>query len=1191
MAIGKVNHRVVLTLVHRMPMRRLLWPLLVILLSVHVLQAQSVASFVENRGQWPAPVIFKASVPEANLWCERGSIVIDRFDAGAIAKLHAGHVDVFDPDAPRTIRRHALRLHFPGATGPTSIESHGRQPGIYNYFLADDPAQWASNAMAYSTVLQKQLYPGIDLRLRPGGGVLKYDLIVAPGADLRPVRLAYEGADGVHLKDGRLLIGTSLGDLVEEIPLAYQVKNGEQMKVDCRYVIKGNSIGFAVGKYDPSLELVIDPVLSFSSYSGSTADNFGYTATFDDAGHLYSGSSAFGQGYPTTTGAYDVTWNGGVGNQNVGTDIALTKWDTTGSFLIWSTYLGGNGDDLPHSLIVNGDNELIMLGTTGSNNYPTTSGAFQSAFGGGTSYTPWGIGTRYPNGTDMVLSRLSADGSQLLASTYIGGSGNDGINNAVGLNFNYADDMRGEVDLSPSGNILVASCTQSADFPTTPGAYSTTYSGGTHDAVIFEFTPDLAQLNWSTFLGGMLADAAYSLETDSQGNIFITGGTRSSDLPITPGAINVFNNGGVDAFVAKFNPDGSSLLSCTYFGSTGYDQFYFVDLDDEDNVYLFGQTNAAEGLLMLGTNYGHNHGGQLLAKLSNNLTSTLWVTRFGATSGTGIGIPNISPTAFMVDVCDKIYVAGWGSQINGNLSTMFLPITPDAFQSTTDGRDFYLAVFDIDMDALHYATYFGGAQSPEHVDGGTSRFDRRGRVYGAVCAGCVAHSDFPTTPGAYSTTNNSGNCNLGVFRFDFEAEHVTAGIGAPPTECAGNPIQFSNLGGMGASWLWYFGDGETSTAQAPGHTYAAPGTYTVSLVAYNPLACNSQDSVATTIVVLPAAPGLQPLADIDLCGPTASYTLVAAGQGQADTWLWSSSPLFTDTLNAFPADSTLLLDPVEPGTYYVQASLDGGCASTGQVTLTASLVLADITEAIGICMGDPVQLSLSGIDAGSTVHWAPPDLVLSGQGTTSVMVAPAEATMFVVSVTSPTGCAWSDSTLVDVSQMGSNAVSASVDQDLVLPGTTVQLQAIPGNAVSYAWQPADAVSDPTIANPTAVVHETTTFIVTISDGTCTAKDSVTVKVHELVCDDPDIFVPDAFTPNGDGQNDILLVRGRHISKIEFRVFDRWGELVFVTEDQTEGWDGSYKGKPVDPAVYVYWLTATCVDGQEYFGKGNVTVIR
>jgi hypothetical protein len=195
-------------------------------------------------------------------------------------------------------------------------------------------------------------------------------------------------------------------------------------------------------------------------------------------------------------------------------------------------------------------------------------------------------------------------------------------------------------------------------------------------------------------------------------------------------------------------------------------------------VYVFGQTAAPTGELISNAAYSVSTGGQLLAKFNHGLTSVLWSSRIGATSGPGVGIPNISPTAFLVDYCDKIYISGWGSNIYIALTTTGLPVTPDAFQSTTDGQDFYLAVFDIDMSALSYATYFGGAESDEHVDGGTSRFDRRGRVYGAVCAGCGSHDDFPTTPGAWSSTNNSFNCNLGVFKFDFEAPLVIAGLAA-----------------------------------------------------------------------------------------------------------------------------------------------------------------------------------------------------------------------------------------------------------------------------------------------------------------------------------------------------------------------------------------------------------------------------
>jgi gliding motility-associated-like protein len=1171
--------------------RRLL-PLLLVLTHTTVALGQSTLNFIENRGQWPEAVTFRAEVDGAVLWCERGSFLIDRYDASAMANWHAGNVAAFDPNASRVVKHHALRLKFSGATGPVRSEGIGVQQGAYNYFIGNDKSTWASNAHAFSAVVQEDLYPGVDLRFRRGGEVLKYDLIVAAGSDPGVVHFTYEGAGKMELRNGILVVKTSLGDMQEAVPLAYQMRDGREVPVECRYSLKGNEVGFNLGAYDPALELVIDPVLSFASYSGSTTDNFGYSATFDQQGFLYSGSSAFGQGYPTTTGAYDVTWNGGVGGGTTGTDIALSKWDTTGHFLIWSTFLGGSGDDLPHSLIVNDANELIVLGTTGSANFPTTTGALQSAFGGGTAFSPQGIGTTYPNGTDMIVSRLSASGAQLLASTYVGGSANDGINSAVALKYNYADEMRGEVEVTATGNILVASCTQSTNFPVTAGAYQMAIGGGTHDAVLFEFDPSLSTLVWSTYFGGSGADAAYSLEQDSGGNIFIAGGTTSLDLPVTLGTIGQSNNGGqADAFVASFSPNGGSLLSSTYYGSAAYDQFYFVDFDDADNVYVFGQTAAPTGELISNAAYSVSTGGQLLAKFNHGLTSVLWSSRIGATSGPGVGIPNISPTAFLVDYCDKIYISGWGSNIYIALTTTGLPVTPDAFQSTTDGQDFYLAVFDIDMSALSYATYFGGAESDEHVDGGTSRFDRRGRVYGAVCAGCGSHDDFPTTPGAWSSTNNSFNCNLGVFKFDFEAPLVIAGLAANDPLCAGGPVTFSNNSNLGTTYAWNFGDGNTSTETTPTHTYAAPGTYTVTLVASSTTACNTADSASIQITVLNAAPPLLVMPDTVLCGPSASLLLSATAGGQATQWTWSTTPGFGDMLNASTADSTALLQPVNAGTYYVRATAPGACAATGSVNISAALVDAAISPDIAICVDDNATISLSNIDAGSTIAWSPAGLIDAGQGTAQVQVSPSEATFFVAAVTSASGCFWTDSALVQVGLISGAAVTASVDQSVVLAGTTVQLEATPGTGVTYQWQPASAVSNPLIAAPTAIINASTVFYVTVSDGICSSMDSVFVKVHELLCDDPDIFVPDAFTPNGDGSNDVLFVRGLNIASLDFQVFDRWGETVFRTTDQKQGWDGAYKGKPVDPAVFVYWLKVGCKDGQDFFTKGNVSVIR
>ena len=244
-----------------------------------------------------------------------------------------------------------------------------------------------------------------------------------------------------------------------------------------------------------------------------------------------------------------------------------------------------------------------------------------------------------------------------------------------------------------------------------------------------------------------------------------------------------------------------------------------------------------------------------------------------------------------------------------------------------------------------------------------------------------------------------------------------------------------------------------------------------------------------------------------------------------------------------------------------------------------------------ICADETATLQVSGVPTGSTIIWGPAIDVDAGQGTATAQVSPAETTVFTCNVTTPAGCVWNGTVTVNVSEVSGASVNATVDQSIVLPGTTVQLNAVPSTGVTYTWLPAGQVSDPNIANPTATITQTTTFYVTVSDSICTKGDSVTVTVYELNCGIPDIYVPNAFTPNGDGNNDVLFVRGRYITSLEFKIFDRWGELVFSTTDQAKGWDATYKDKPVDAAVFVYWLKVRCADEQEHFEKGNTTVIR
>jgi gliding motility-associated-like protein len=1158
------------------------WCLLLLVLDTH---GQGALRFTANHGQWPDAVTHRAEMSGAFIWVEKGGIVIDRYDAELVARAH-GNIH-FDPvrENEGLLRHHAVRLRFLSAEPGTDVSATHQLPGHHSYFLGNDPARWAGRVPSFGSITLHGVAPGCDAVVREGRSGLKYDLVLAPGADPAAIRFTYEGADELKLRDGALLVGTSLGRLVERIPLAYQDIGGERRTVRCTYTLKDGVVGVRPGKYDPAHTLVIDPSLSFATYSGSVSNNFGYTASFDREGYLYAGSTAFGNQYPVTMGAYMTTWAGGT------TDIALTKYDTTGSFLVWSTYLGGSAAEMPHSLIVDENDQLLVLGTTGSNNFPTTAGAYDGTFGGGTPFTPVGLGLSYPNGSDMIISRLSADGGNLLGSTYLGGSGNDGLNSAAGLKFNYADEVRGEVLLDEAGNVWVVSCTQSTNMPITTGAAQPAFGGGTHDGYVARFNPGLTQLQYASYIGGSGADAVYAGDLDDLGRLYVCGGTNSTDLPATPGAVSAaFNGGAADAFTARFTANGSAVDALTYWGSAAYDQAYFVELDGDGAVYLFGQTAAPSGQLIQNAPYNIPAGGQFITKFSPDLDAVALSSRIGS----GDGSPDISPTAFLVDVCNKIYTSGWGSSaggLGGQLSTNGLPVTADAHQGSTDGNDLYLAVFDIDMTALFYATYYGGGISPEHVDGGTSRFDRRGRVYQSVCAGCQGNSDFPTTPGAWSSTNNSTGCNNGVLKFDFDAPLVIAAFSAPDTVCAPDAIAFTNLSGGASGYLWDFGDGNSSTAVSPTHTYAAPGTYTVTLTAINPNTCNEEDVAVRTVFVDIPGPELQAMADVLLCGPLDGFTLSADGFGTADGFLWSSDPLFSDTLNADPADSTAFVSPALSGTYHVQAFNASSCVARDSVTVTVSLAAMALLGDTLICGGDTATLVLLGADPGSAIEWEPADAILGGQGTATASTAPVESTGFGVQVTAPSGCSWSGTIGVSVSPITAASVSATADQTTVLPGTVVQLGATPTEGVTYSWQPAGLVSDPTQLDPTATVQQTTTFTVTVSDGICTKDGSVTVTVYELICEEPDIFVPNSFTPNGDGMNDVLFVRGRHITDLEFLVFDRWGEKVFETRDQGVGWDGTFRGAEVGPAVFVYHLTAWCLDGQRYFTKGNVTVIR
>lgn len=919
--------------------------------------------FSQNKGQWPKQVIYRSITGQGAVFVERDALTYVLRSGG-----HAhGHAKA---EAKEERHEHAYRVRFEGGSAG-SYEGLERLPSYENYFIGDR-SHWAGHVPVHASVRLKELYPGINLVLH-GQELLEYDLVLAPGAKASDIRMRYEGQDALALRDGRLVITTTAGEVREEKPVAWQDIDGVRRTVDCRFELKNDVVrfGFPNG-YDPRFALTIDPVLSFSSFTGSTADNFGFTATYDAAGNLYGGGIVFGVGYPTTVGVQQPNFAGGT------IDMGITKFSADGSQLIWSTYIGGaTGNESPHSLVVNEQNELFVMGITGSSDFPTTTGCFDASFGAGPAvFFAVGEGYTHNSGTDICVSHLSADATVLLGSTYVGGSQADGLNNSANTAYNYGDPFRGEIVLDSQGRPVVASCTMSSDIPVTGNAPFTSYQGGDQDGYVFAMDPGLTTQLWSTFYGGSGTDACYSLQVDAADEVFVTGGTSSTDLDLAGTPYMNQLNGGIDGFVARFSPAGDALLSATYLGTTAYDQGYFVQLDTDANVFVVGQTHGTYPITP--GKYNNPGSSQFLQKLDHGLSTSLWSTVIGS----GNGLEDISPAAFLVSDCGQIFFSGWGGSVNqfqqAFASTTFgLPTTPGAFQTTTDGSDFYLMVLEAEATDIYYATFFGGSFSQEHVDGGTSRFSKTGVVYQAVCAGCGGNSDMPTTPGAWSTTNNSFNCNLGVFKIDFEVAVSATFTATPFFGCAGDTIHFISTG-TATDWQWDFGDNTAgSTLQNPEHVYPIAGTYPVTLIALDTNACNLTDTLTLDIVIQsPINPSTAFTVTTGPCGDLeVTFTNTTPGTGHEFLWNMGDNNTYTseDVTHIYGA----------PGTYTVtltaRDTLCGGAGSFSQeITLSEPVDVEALfaTSSADICSG----LTITGVSEST----GPDGLVLTwdmGDGT------------------------------------------------------------------------------------------------------------------------------------------------------------------------------------------------------------------
>lgn len=1200
--------------------------------------AQAYLEFVENKGQWDAATTFKGTLTNGAFALQKTGyrfMLHNNKDLQQISTMAHGHLhntnenETYTKSIPNdqlVLHSHVYEVKFLNANINPEIVPEKPINTFNNYFIDNNPAKWASNCKIYTAITYKNVYPNIDVRYYTNNNQMKYDFIVHPGGDASKIALYFDGAENLKIKNGELIIKTSVDDVREASPYTYQITQSGKKEIDCNFEVRGNIVRFKLPENISTTEtLVIDPTLIFSTFTGSTTDNWGYTATYDGSGNFYAGGISFGVGFPTSNGAFQTTYQGGINlGEGGGFDISIMKFNADGSNRIYATYLGGSqGNEQPHSLVVDNQNNLIVAGRTNSSNYPTTVPNFGT--GGG-----W----------DIILTKLNAAGTALINSIKIGGTGDDGVNvrpkypagpsNATEtIRRNYGDDARSEVIVDGDGNIYLASCTQSAGaldgfgaFPTTTGAAQTVRGGSNgpggryQDGVVIKTNSTLSNVLFSTLLGGSGDDAAFVLALHPQNNnIYVAGGTNSTNLPGNfTGSIFPSNQGGadnVDGFITILNNSGTQFIKSTYIGTNGVDIVFGIQFDKFNFPYVMGTTTG--NWPVVNATFNQLNGKQFIAKLKQDLSGWEYSTRFG----TNISSPNISPVAFLVDRCENVYVSGWGGGINTiyntNQSTVGLTVTSDAIKNTTDGQDLYFFVLEKNATSQLYGSFFGqnGGSVGEHVDGGTSRFDKNGVIYQSICANCQGGAVFPTTPGVWAPTNGTGNqhCNLAAIKIAFNFSGVGSAVqssinGVKDTSgCVPLLVSFRDTIAVGQKYVWRFGDGSpdtTTTTAFVQHTYNFIGDYSVRLVSIDSNTCNISDTSYTTLRVrnddafLGFTPSKQlPCQDLKYNFINNSVS-PASKPFKANSFKWE----FGDGSTIISGNQIVSHSYASAGNYNVKLILidTNYCNEPDTVVQTlrvAPLVKAQFTTPPFGCVPYNAAFTNTSL-AGTDFIWN------FGDGSPiSTQVNPTHTynstgifNVKLIAIDTST-CNKVDSVTITINISPNPNSSFTFNPNPPEVNVPVNFNNISTGGTNYTWQFGDGDSL-TTASLNAIVRHNYNASQTYNaclfvKNNFNCIDTFCLPITARII--PAADVPNAFTPNNDGKNDVIFVQGFGIQKMAWRIFNRWGNLVFTSVSQTIGWDGKYNGQIQPQDVYNYVLDIEFSDGTKFIKKGDITLLK
>lgn len=690
-----------------------------------IYRAMNEIRFMENRGQYPAEVLYSARLANGNVFFCRDSVVFHlRFkkqQEPAATKTpgitEAGFSRKWPQKAIPTdsSESHLITLLYPGSHKGSAPQGIKERIERVNYFQGKDPRSWLKDISTFDTLMYKEIYPGIDLYFFDGGGRLKYEFRVQSFASYQDIRVRYTGIDSLSINEtGDAVAHLGSASLVENAPVAYQ-RTSDGIR-DCKPAFTSISgcIAYNMAEYNPSMELIIDPVYS-TLFGGNDLDVINSMFVMPD-GNVYVAGGTKSSDFPVITNSYNSVFQGDL-------DCYITVFNPDSGRILASTFLGGSNTEVIRRMRMNGNGQLIVSGSTYSADFPSTAGALQKQL----------LGSQ-----DCFVAILDSNCKSLLYSTFIGNTG-----------FETLFDMT----LDSAGNIYITGLTDSWNFPRTAGAYQTQYGGGEDDVFVTKLSADGTRYLFSTLLGGNSYDEAYCILVDSSFNVYVAGLTSSYNFPVTANAIQVKNKWSDEGFFAVFDSSGKKLKYSTYFGGNSADLIETVILDESGNILMNGKTMSTDMPVTAGVFQPTKAVPDnffdvdfFLAKYSPSENRIMWCTYLGGTMWEG-------SYSFITMVGNNILLLGESSSVDYPL------VTP--LQSHNRGMiDIVMTLVGENANHLLFSTYFGGNK----WDGVNTSYLKSSLLY---IAGYTRSIDYPITPNNIQDSLN-GEADAVITIFDLK---------------------------------------------------------------------------------------------------------------------------------------------------------------------------------------------------------------------------------------------------------------------------------------------------------------------------------------------------------------------------------------------------------------------------------------